>query len=461
MRRVLIIIILMLLLILSSISVSGRLADSPWPTFKGNNQRTGLSPYNTSHVDGTVKWIHRFDEGTSSSPVIGPDGTIYIGVNNGYFYAFNPDGTIKWETKIGTPVTKEFGGNIDYFSIPMTASIDEDGTIYIASLDNYTFALNSSDGQIKWQFPMRFRSDVWTCPTIGEDGTVYVLSCPPKCGLYALNQDGTEKWYYSFQNAVYNSPAIDADGTILLQHSDISFGSKVIALNQDGSEKWTVDIPMEMESTIMIHEDGTYYIGSFSQDETSAGLYSLTSNGINWHYTVGGKEIMSTPSLSPDGETIYFGSFLGKLHAMNRDGTEKWSSNVGGIIDASPTVSADGTIYIGVQPESVVAKFDPAENPYIGTFMALNPDGTIKWSWIGDRASLGSSAAIGEDGTVYVGTMRGEFVAFGGPEEEIPEEEFKDNTGDTINKEEETPGFEIITILFAIILLFYFKKKSC
>ena len=447
MRRTLPLFILMIVII-SSLTVSAKLADSPWPTFNQNNQRTGLSPYNSSHVDGTVKWLHRFDAGTSSSPIIGPDGTIYIGVNNGYFYAFNPDGTIKWETKIGTPVAKEYGGWVDYFSIPMTASIDEDGSIYIASLDNYTFALNSSDGAIRWQFPMRFRSDVWTCPTIGEDGTVFVLSCPPQCGLYALNPDGAEKWYYPFQNAVYNSPAIDSDGTILLQHSDIFQGSKVIALNPDGSEKWTVNIPMEMESTIMIHEDGTYYIGSFSQDETSAGLYSLTSNGINWHYTVGGKEVMSTPSISPDGKIIYFGSFVGKLHAMNRDGTEKWSTNVGGIIDASPTVSADGMIYVGVQPESIVAKFDPAENPYIGTFLAINPDGTVKWTYTGEGASIGSSAAIGEDGTVYVATMGGEFVAFGGPEEGITEEDTEDeineNNKDTINKDKETPGFETI-----------------
>ena len=76
---------------------------------------------------------------------------------------------------------------------------------------------------------------------------------------------------------------------------------------------------------------------------------------------------MSTPSISPDGQTIYFGSFVGKLHAMNRDGTEKWSTNVGGIIDASPTVSADGMIYARVQPESIDAKYDPAKNPYIGT----------------------------------------------------------------------------------------------
>ena len=36
--------------------VNAQPADSPWPTFHGNNQRTGLREYDTSHVDGTVKF---------------------------------------------------------------------------------------------------------------------------------------------------------------------------------------------------------------------------------------------------------------------------------------------------------------------------------------------------------------------------------------------------------------------
>ncbi len=31
------------------------LADSPWPSFGRDRKNTGLSPYDTSHVDGTKK----------------------------------------------------------------------------------------------------------------------------------------------------------------------------------------------------------------------------------------------------------------------------------------------------------------------------------------------------------------------------------------------------------------------
>ena len=81
---------LVLMLILITSFVNGKLADSPWPTFHGNLRRTGLSDYDTSHIDGTIKWVYEAGEGVAvqSSPAIGPDGTIYVGIDDGYFYAF-------------------------------------------------------------------------------------------------------------------------------------------------------------------------------------------------------------------------------------------------------------------------------------------------------------------------------------------------------------------------------------
>lgn len=93
-------VIFLVILILTISSVSAQLADSPWPTFHGNSQRTGLSPYDTTHIDGKIKWIYEADASIESSPAIGEDGTIYVGIDNGYLYVFNPDGTIKWKTKI-------------------------------------------------------------------------------------------------------------------------------------------------------------------------------------------------------------------------------------------------------------------------------------------------------------------------------------------------------------------------
>ena len=69
-----------------------------------------------------------------SSPAIGSDGTIYVGANDNYLYAINPDGSRKWRFKTGDFVTS-------------SPAIGSDGTIYVGSGDNYLYAINS-DGSI-------------------------------------------------------------------------------------------------------------------------------------------------------------------------------------------------------------------------------------------------------------------------------------------------------------------------
>lgn len=59
-------------------SKASKLADSPWPCFRGNDKNTGRSQYNTSKVDGTVRWKYDIELPQHSSPAIGPNGTIYV-----------------------------------------------------------------------------------------------------------------------------------------------------------------------------------------------------------------------------------------------------------------------------------------------------------------------------------------------------------------------------------------------
>ena len=68
--------VLMLILITSSISVSAQLADTPWPTYRGNMKRTCLSPYTTDIETHNLKWKFDCLNGVEGSPVIGEDGTI-------------------------------------------------------------------------------------------------------------------------------------------------------------------------------------------------------------------------------------------------------------------------------------------------------------------------------------------------------------------------------------------------
>ena len=67
-----------------------------------------------------------------------------------------------------------------------------------------------------------------------------------------------------------------------------------------------------------------------------------------------------------------------------------------GIRPQSPAIAADGTIYIGAANYSSLTTH---------TFRAINPDGTLKWTYSEMTAYTNSSAAIGSDGTIYIGSI--------------------------------------------------------
>src|SRR2546425_10168626 len=54
----------------------------------------------------------------------------------------------------------------------------------------------------------------------------------------------------------------------------------------------------------------------------------------------------SSAAIGPDG-TIYFGTWEGKLWALDPKGKRKWTFETGVEIRSSPAVGADGTIYVG------------------------------------------------------------------------------------------------------------------
>jgi len=69
---------------------------------------------------GKIIWKYRAGGQIFSSPALGPDGTIYFGCLDSYFYAIKPDGTQKWRVKseneiLGSPI------------------IDKDGMIYFSN----------------------------------------------------------------------------------------------------------------------------------------------------------------------------------------------------------------------------------------------------------------------------------------------------------------------------------------
>jgi outer membrane protein assembly factor BamB len=104
--------------------------------------------------------------------------------------------------------------------------------------------------------------------------------------------------------------------------------------------------------------------------------------------------IWTTPVLSADGSTLYFGANKGGVYAVNaRDGSKRWQFRVYGSVYASSVLDARGVLYTGTTIEHVYA-LDSSNGEQVWDYNALDqvwtapsirPDGTLV---IANRAGL-------------------------------------------------------------------------
>lgn len=445
-------IVLATLFFIIPLNAWAQLADSPWPMLQYDLRHTGLSPYSTKEVDGTIKWTYETGAGIESSPTIAPDGTIYIGSHDNKLYAINPDGTLKWKFNAGEPVYVE-GWDV-FKGIPSAPSIDKNGTIYFISPPIYLFAVNP-DGTEKWRHPIYAAAHMAASPVIAPDGTIYVgsesyphnkeLKQEIGARVYALNPDGTEKWRYDTEGSCLANPlAVAPDGTIYASGSNYepetqSTGNALIAFNPDGSIKWKAKTD-RIEGPPSLAEDGTIYVG------TKGGqLIAFNPDGSQrWAFQAGsGIAVMAAQDQNG---RLYFGSWDGFFYALTPQGKELWRFDVKigrdpqifkdypykETVTGSAVISADGTVYFG---------------DIIDTFYALDLNGKEKWRYTNDKGGggFGASAAIGSDGTVYIGSHDKKVYAFG-------ESSTKKAATKQVEESYPTDLFENRTIVFAVII---------
>lgn len=204
------------------------------------------------------------------------------------------------------------------------------------------------------------------------------------------------KWKFQTGGGVHSPPAV-SHGRIYLG----SYDGNLYALNGQGMLLWKYYTGYPIRTTPAIGSDGTIYLASCVKCEDFSArpvgvVYAISSGGkLKWNFTIIPLEFdgsLSSPTIGSDG-TIYVSSMGFQVVALNPDGTLKWSVPTGGEIFDSPAVSPDGTVYVTID--------DPSPSGTCGECLAaLNPDGTVKWGAL-PQASF-SAPAVGSDGTVYV-----------------------------------------------------------
>lgn len=280
---------------------------------------------------------HAADSGKgSSSPALGLDGTVYAAGDA--LYAVSPDGTLKWSAGNSSELLR---------SSPVVA---DSGTVYLA-FHNYDLkAFDPDDGTISWFLSGIPEDWYFGSPAIGADGTIYLGTDGGK--FYAVNPGGTIDWTYDTQVEdgyawnIRSSPAIGPDGTIYFGTSQGQWNSpstmpRFYALNPDGTRKWFF-APSELlaqEPDVTHHDfysspaigsDGTVYTG-----HELGSVYALDPDdgSVKWKYDTFQAFTGASPALKSDG-TLFIGRLYGNLYALKTDG--------GGLNSSSPWPKSRG-----------------------------------------------------------------------------------------------------------------------
>ncbi|HHT9115501.1 MAG: PQQ-binding-like beta-propeller repeat protein [Planctomycetes bacterium] len=357
----------------------------PWQMFHYNAQHTGQSPYNGPHSNN-VKWTYTqsdITEGTVPNSIsIDSNGTLYVTAAN-KLLAIDSDGKLLW--------SKDVGG------IGATAISSDESTIYAVG-GKVLYAFSSSGEKQLWSFTEP-TDNIYGEPTVGPDGTIYVGSWDTH--VYAVNSGGTLKGKYQTDGSIapLASPTLSNDGnTIYVGSGDRNKdeGGTLYALNSNGTLtlQWKKEnLDGARVSGAVVGTDGTIYATG------SGKVHAFDKNGNKLWESDKDTASSLTPSLSSDG-TLYVGTSGGIVYAINAStGKTKWSYQTGqnpdftgnpkdpqyGIL-ATIVIGADGIIYVGAMD---------------GVMHALNTDGSVLWKYTtGDNINE-NCPAIGPDGSLY------------------------------------------------------------
>jgi len=227
-----------------------------------------------------------------------------------------------------------------------------DGVLYICGIYDIN-AIDAFTGKLLWTSP---RGGGMSGPAVA-DGVVYVGSSDKN--VYALDSsDGDILWQYTTGGIVYSSPAV-YNGVVYAGSWDQNF----YALDAStGALLWNYTTGGEVKSSPAV-ADGIVYFGS--RDHRLHALNAHTG-ALIWNYTTSGEMLASSPAVANGVVYIHSGDTLHALDAL--EGTLVWSHPVRGSGDSSPAV-AGGVVYIGSVDHNLYA-FEASTGDLLWTYTA-------------------------------------------------------------------------------------------
>lgn len=269
---------------------------------------------------------------------------------------------------------------------------------YLAS-GQIVYALRLDDGAKVWQYPDKAGASLfYPTPVLTADGQLLVGSSGPDNALYSLDPaTGLPKWQKPFvaPNHWVAPPLVEGD-TIYAPNN----GGTLYALSlADGSMQWSLPLGGALWGA-PVSNGKLVFVTSLDHF-----LYAVDpeQRSVAWKLRLGGSAPGSA-SVSPDGNTVYVGSFGKKVFAVDTaSGAVKWSTEVKNWVWGAPTLNGDSVFAADIGGNVYSLGVPNGKNAWPDT----KPDGPITASTV--AVGDGMLAAT-EAGTVYAydgtGTQR-------------------------------------------------------
>jgi len=147
----------------------------------------------------------------------------------------NPDGSVRWRFSGGRDHYSPFGKGrvLDVY----VGDIDEDGEVEIlcACSDGYLYALNAM-GRLKWKYNVGEEAIRVSAADINGDGKMEVIVGSTNFNIYSLRSDGEKIWRKNLKDVIrdINLNDVDGDGKVEVISG---CGNRLVILGGSGDEK--------------------------------------------------------------------------------------------------------------------------------------------------------------------------------------------------------------------------------
>jgi outer membrane protein assembly factor BamB len=256
---------------------------------------------------------------TSRQSIAVDNDKVYVSTTDS-FYCFDLSGNVNWIYNHGNPF-------MQCTSSPQVLN----GKVYFGAGDTI-HAVDASNGSAVWTSSPSSGFDIVSSPRV-SNGLVYFGGQDQK--IYALNEsDGSMKWSYLTNDKINSSPLVYGGMCIIGSNDYGLYNIDTTSTPPAGQLRWRYPTTDRISSSPTVHAlTNTILVGSYDFN-----LYAIdhVTGFLKWKYPAGSL-IKSSPVVFDN--YVYFTAFDRYLYCVNViNGSTVWKSFLNGSTESSPMV---------------------------------------------------------------------------------------------------------------------------